>query len=64
MVTCYVGVNQGVPVRVELGPRDLQKGEFVAVRRDTGDKVTYKRSSAVADITALIENIHNSLFSK
>ena len=29
---------QGIPVRLELGPRDMEKGQVVAVRRDTGEK--------------------------
>ena len=37
---------QGVPIRIELGPRDVQKGEFVAVRRDTGEKATLALSDA------------------
>ena len=33
-------VFQGVPIRIEFGPRDLQNNQFVAVRRDTGEKVS------------------------
>jgi len=29
---------RGVPIRIELGPKDLEKGQFVLARRDTGDK--------------------------
>jgi len=29
---------KGVPVRIEIGPRDLEKGQVVMVRRDTGEK--------------------------
>ncbi|KOB66220.1 putative aminoacyl-tRNA synthetase, partial [Operophtera brumata] len=39
---------KGVPVRVELGPKDMAKGEVVAVRRLTGDKRTLKRADAGA----------------
>lgn len=31
---------KGVPIRIELGPRDIEKKELVVVRRDTGEKVT------------------------
>ncbi len=31
---------KGVPIRIEVGPRDLEKGEVLAVRRDTGEKVS------------------------
>jgi len=55
---------QGVPVRIELGPRDVTNGEFVAVRRDTGDKLTFKLLSAAEDIKKLLDDIHNSMHSK
>ena len=29
---------KGVPVRVEIGPRDLEKGQCCLARRDTGEK--------------------------
>lgn len=32
-------IPQGVPIRVEIGPKDVEKRQFVAVRRDTGAKV-------------------------
>ncbi|CAG2101046.1 unnamed protein product, partial [Medioppia subpectinata] len=55
---------KGVPVRVEFGPKDMQKGEFVAVRRDTGDKSTHKLSAAANDCTQLLQQIHDSLFTR
>lgn len=61
---CWCLMLQGVPVRIELGPRDVQKEEFVAVRRDTGEKITLKLSDAAAQINQLLENIHNSMFNK
>ena len=33
---------EGIPIRIELGPLDIEKNEFVAVRRDTGVKVMDK----------------------
>lgn len=33
---------RGIPLRVEIGPKDLEKGECVIVRRDTRDKVVAK----------------------
>ena len=30
---------QGVPLRIELGPRDIDNQQMVVVRRDTGEKV-------------------------
>ncbi|XP_013406588.1 bifunctional glutamate/proline--tRNA ligase isoform X2 [Lingula anatina] len=55
---------KGVPVRIELGPRDVKNGELVAVRRDTGDKLTLKQASAAEGIKKLLEDIQSSLFAK
>ncbi|HVL88121.1 MAG TPA: proline--tRNA ligase [Candidatus Thermoplasmatota archaeon] len=49
---------RGVPLRVEIGPRDVEKGEAVLVRRDTKEKTTAKRpqlSAAVGDVLAKVQ---------
>jgi len=56
--------RQGVPVRIELGPRDVGKGVMVMVRRDTGAKVTAKLDEAVESLKNLLEDIHETMFSK
>ncbi len=61
---CSCFIFQGVPIRIELGPRDVKQGNLVAVRRDTGDKTTLKLDDASKSITNLLEEIHNSMFSK
>ncbi|CAG2170228.1 unnamed protein product, partial [Oppiella nova] len=55
---------KGVPVRVEFGPKDMQKGEFVAVRRDTGAKSTHKLANAAGDCKTLLDQIHDNLYEK
>jgi len=56
---------KGVPVRLELGPKDLDKGQVVLVRRDTGEKSFSKLSGNVAkDVQKLLEDIEMNLFSK
>ena len=44
---------KGVPLRLELGPKDLAKGEVLVVRRDTGEK----RSLAVAGLAAQLHTV-------
>ena len=53
-----------MPVRVEIGPRDVKQKQLVAVRRDTGDKLTYSLSDAVKSLQDLLTNIQDSMFSK
>jgi len=55
---------KGVPIRVELGPRDVQKQEFVAVRRDNGEKLTLKLGDAAKSLTSVLDDIHKSMFTK
>ncbi len=55
---------KGVPVRVELGPRDIQKQELVVFRRDTRQKETIKLSAAAATVKKLLDEIQSSLYKK
>ncbi len=55
---------QGVPIRVELGPRDMKQGQAVAVRRDTGEKVTVQRDRITDQLSDLLEKIHDAMFHK
>jgi prolyl-tRNA synthetase len=52
---------RGVPLRLELGPRDLENNQLVAVRRDTGEKVTLSRSEAISNISSLLDDISDGL---
>ncbi|KAL0819856.1 hypothetical protein ABMA28_007881 [Loxostege sticticalis] len=55
---------KGVPIRVELGPKDMERGEVVAVRRLTGEKITLKRDQSTADLQELLERTHDEMFAK
>ena len=53
---------KGVPVRIEMGPRDIENGECIIVRRDTGDKQTVKLENLNETISKLLEDIHSNMF--
>lgn len=55
---------KGVPIRIELGPKDLKSDQFVAVRRDTGEKITLPRADAKTSVPDLLEKIHFSMLQK
>ena len=55
---------QGVPLRVELGPREVKQGQLVLVRRDTGEKSTVTSDGACQTITDMLEKIQSSMFEK
>ncbi len=52
---------KGVPVRVEVGPRDLAQGLVTVVRRDTGDKEQVPLAEAAARVAALVERVQADL---
>ena len=56
--------QRGVPVRIELGPRDLEKGHVVLVRRDTGEKEFVPRDDLVARLPELLETIQTDMYQK
>jgi prolyl-tRNA synthetase len=53
---------KGVPLRMEAGPRDVQQGNVVLARRDTGEKQVLAKNEAVEKIPYLLENIQQGLF--
>jgi prolyl-tRNA synthetase len=55
---------RGVPVRVELGKRDVDAQVVTIARRDTLTKETVPRANAAARITELLTDIQNGLLSR
>ena len=56
--------KRGVPVRLEIGPKDLEKGSVVLVRRDTGEKMFVKNEEVVSKVKELLETIQTDLYDK
>jgi prolyl-tRNA synthetase len=52
---------KGVPVRIELGPRDLQAGTAALVRRDRDGKETVGLDGLAASIPALLDSVQDDL---
>jgi prolyl-tRNA synthetase len=55
---------KGVPVRIEIGPRDLKQQQVVMVRRDTGQKTAIKEADVVDATEKLLEEIQHNLYAK
>lgn len=55
---------KGVPLRVEVGPKDVAKGAVVCVRRDTGEKTEVKLDDLAHEVAKLLDQIHESLYAK
>src|SRR4051794_33188684 len=52
---------KGVPVRVEVGPRDLESGQATTVRRDTGDKTAVTLAGIDTTVVTLLERMHTEM---
>lgn len=55
---------RGTPVRIEIGPRDMQSNQVVMVRRDTGEKLFVPVGEVPAKLKELQALIQNSLFAR
>ena len=55
---------KGVPVRVEIGPKDMENGVCVAVRRDNGEKVTIRIDELAECIPGVLDDVQNGLYAK
>jgi len=55
---------KGVPIRIEIGPRDIKQKHVILVRRDTFKKTAVKEEEAVDAVAKLLEEIQNNLFNK
>ena len=53
---------RGVPVRVEIGPRDMAEGNCCLVRRDTGEKTVVKSAELTGTVAKLLDDIHANLY--
>lgn len=56
--------QRGIPIRIELGPRDIENDQVVIARRDTGEKESVSRAQAPARIKALLEEIQTNLYQR
>ncbi len=56
--------KRGVPIRIELGPKDVQSGNVVLVRRDTGEKRVAPQVDLTQEILRTLEQIQASLYQR
>jgi prolyl-tRNA synthetase len=55
---------KGVPLRIELGPKDLAQHQCVIVRRDTGKKEAAQLANVKDKAKELLEQMHNDMYEK
>jgi prolyl-tRNA synthetase len=57
-------VKRGVPLRAEIGPRDLEKDSVFLARRDTGAKEAIGRQKLVETIADILTDMQNMLYQR
>lgn len=55
---------QGVPLRMELGPKDIEQNQCVLVRRDTGEKQFVSLDELELAIEKLLSSIHDDMLAR
>jgi prolyl-tRNA synthetase len=60
----YYWESRGVPIRVEIGPKDVKQGEVTVVRRDTFEKQTFKTHQLTVAIKKIITKTTDDLREK
>ncbi len=55
---------KGVPIRIEIGPRDCENNEVIVVRRDTGEKTPMPMDGLLEKLEALLVTIQESLYAR
>ncbi len=55
---------KGVPLRLEIGPKDIEAGQCVLVRRDNREKVVVKLEDLETVVPQMLTDVHNALYNK
>ena len=53
---------KGIPIRLEIGPKDIENDKCILVRRDTNEKIEVIINNVVFEITKLLEDIQQNMF--
>ncbi len=53
---------KGVPVRIEIGPRDIENGQCVVVRRDNSEKIIIKLEELNTKLNEILEDIQKNMY--
>ncbi|MEK6855304.1 MAG: proline--tRNA ligase [Nanoarchaeota archaeon] len=55
---------KGIPLRIEIGPKDIEKRQAIVVRRDNGKKEIIKISELKKRVSLILDDIQESLFDR
>ena len=55
---------KGIPVRIEIGPRDLEKNQVVVVTRHNRNKTSYQLEDVAKNMKTILSDIHEAMYQK
>ena len=55
---------RGIPVRVEMGPKDIEAGQAVVVRRDTREKITVAIDELAAELPKILNSMQKDMLER
>ncbi|MCR5269037.1 MAG: proline--tRNA ligase, partial [Lachnospiraceae bacterium] len=55
---------RGIPIRIEIGPKDIENGKAILVRRDNGEKTEIAIDAIPETVKALLDKIHDDMLSR
>ena len=55
---------KGIPLRIEIGPRDIENNQCVLAFRDSGEKKVVSLDNISEEVEKALDDIHNNLFNK
>jgi len=55
---------KGIPIRLEIGPKDIESNQAVLARRDTGEKKAVSLDNIETELMSLLEDIHKNMYQR
>ena len=55
---------KGIPIRIAIGPKDIEKDQLELARRDTEEKIFIKQNFALEEVEKILKEIHVNLFER
>ena len=55
---------KGIPIRIAIGPKDIEKNQLELARRDTEEKMFIKQNFALEEVEKILKEIHVNLFER
>jgi prolyl-tRNA synthetase len=55
---------RGVPVRLEIGPKDIERSQVLLARRDTREKITAPMAALAAQVSGLLEEVQRAMLDR